>query len=280
MRRSVLAIVVLALAAPTACVTKKEYLRLQDEYGRSVADGTAREGGLKRDIEALQGRLAACEKAKALVEDDLAACQKGSKDLSVEKSRLLREYQSLSASADEMRAALAELQKRKEQADARLKEFQDLLNRFKPLIDAGKLKVAIVDGRMVVQLPSDVLFKSGQAVLDKDGLAAVQEVAGVLIQIPGRRYQVEGHTDDRPIRTAAFPSNWELAAARALTVIRTMIDAGLAPDRISAASCGEFKPARPNDTPEGRSANRRIEIVVVPDLSGLPGFEELSRVGQ
>jgi chemotaxis protein MotB len=82
------------------------------------------------------------------------------------------------------------------------------------------------------------------------------------------------------IKTAQYPSNWELAAARALTVVKTMVEAGLPADRISAASFGEFKPFKPNDTAEGKAANRRIEIVVVPDLSSLPGFDELKKVGQ
>ena len=296
MRRAMLWLVVVG-AALSGCVTQKSYDLLKSDYDRTLGDLNAcltRRGELEKEVEGLkaqiaeldakrqglEGQLAGAERAMKGLQEDLEACEKGSKNVAVEKAKLLREYQSLSASADEMRAALAELQKRKEQAEARLAEFKDLLARFKPLIDAGKLKVAIVDGRMVVQLPSDVLFKSGQATLDKDGLAAITEVAKVLMEIPDRRYQVEGHTDNRPIRTAAFPSNWELASARALTVVRTMLDAGLPAERVSAASFGEFKPARSNDTDEGRAANRRIEIVVVPDLSGLPGFDELNQAGQ
>jgi chemotaxis protein MotB len=103
-------------------------------------------------------------------------------------------------------------------------------------------------------------------------------VSEVLASIPERKFQVEGHTDDVPIKTAQYPSNWELAAARSMMVVKEMVTAGMPPERISAASFGEFKPALANDTPEGRAANRRIEIVLVPDLSSLPGFDELSRV--
>jgi chemotaxis protein MotB len=100
-----------------------------------------------------------------------------------------------------------------------------------------------------------------------------------LSAIPDRKFQVEGHTDNVPIRTEQFPSNWELASARALTVLKTMVDAGMPAARVSAASFGDSKPAASNDSSDGKAQNRRIEIVVVPDLSTLPGFEELQKAG-
>ncbi|MBX9767517.1 MAG: OmpA family protein, partial [Bdellovibrionales bacterium] len=160
----------------------------------------------------------------------------------------------------------------------RIQEFRDLTSRFQSLIQSDQLSVRIVDGRMVVTLGSDVLFPSGSSKLSAEGTKAIQTVAQTLSTIPNRSYQVEGHTDNVPIRTALFPSNWELAAARAISVSRTMVEAGLDPARVSAASFGEFKPIKANDTPEGRTQNRRIEIVIVPDLSLLPGYDELSRI--
>lgn len=189
----------------------------------------------------------------------------------------LKDQAKLEASVGEMTAALAELSRRKEEAEARVAEFKNLLAKFRSLIDAGKLKVRIVAGRMVVVLATDVLFASGSANLSRDGKAAIAEVAQLLASIPKRSFQVEGHTDDVPIATAIFPSNWELAAARALTVLKTMVDAGMPSERISAASYASFAPATANSSPEGRSANRRIEITIVPDLSTLPGMEELQK---
>jgi chemotaxis protein MotB len=177
-----------------------------------------------------------------------------------------------------MEKALRELEERKAQADARIAEFRSLLSRFKSLIDAGKLKVKIAYGRMVVELATDILFAPGSADLSPAGKTAIGEVAQVLAGIPEREFQVEGHTDNVPIKTSQYPSNWELASARALTVVKAMVESGLPPDRVSAASYADWKPIAPNDTPEGRASNRRIEIVVVPDLSSLPGFDELGKV--
>jgi len=194
-------------------------------------------------------------------------------------AQVIKDKSTLKSSVDDMKLALDELAKRKAEADRRIAEYKNLLSRFQSLIDAGKLKVKIVDGRMVVALTSDVLFSPGSAALSKDGKANIQEVAKLLAGIPERKFQIEGHTDNVPIHTDAFPSNWELASARALTVLKTMVDAGMPADRVSAASFGDSKPAASNDTPDGKAQNRRIEIVVVPDLSSLPGFDELKKAG-
>jgi hypothetical protein len=133
---------------------------------------------------------------------------------------------------------------------------------------------------MVVSMGSDVLFPSGSAKLSPAGLEAIKEVTAQLQSIKGKAYQIEGHTDNLPIATAVFPSNWELASARALTVTKAMIDAGMPPQRVSAASFGDTHPIQANDTQEGRAANRRIAIVVVPDLSTMPGYDELNRLSE
>lgn len=183
----------------------------------------------------------------------------------------------LKNTVEEMRKALDEMRAREEEQKKRLQEFQDLTARFKKLIDAGTLSVRIIDGKMVVSLGSDVLFSSGSAKLSAQGTQTIKEISAQLANI-GKSYQVEGHTDDVPIATAMFPSNWELASARALTVVKTMIDAGMPTERVSAASFGKFHPIADNKTKEGKASNRRIEIVIVPDLSSLPGYEELQKV--
>lgn len=184
----------------------------------------------------------------------------------------------LQSSVDEMRQALSEMNARKRETEKRMKEYQDLVKRFRSLIDTGKLSVKIVDGRMVVVLGSDILFSSGSAQLSEEGKNAIKEITGVLSQIPDRKFQIEGHTDNVPIKTARFPSNWELASARAVTVVDTMINGGLEKSRISAATFADARPIADNKSVEGRQANRRIEIVVVPDLTQMPGFEELNNL--
>ena len=106
--------------------------------------------------------------------------------------------------------------------------------------------------------------------LSPDGRSAVEEVSGLLVSRPDRRYQVEGHTDSVPIQTFAFPTNWELASARALSVVNVMIEKGMSPERVSAVSYGNTTPIALNNSDKGKAQNRRIAIVLVPDLSQLP----------
>lgn len=273
----------------TGClVGKGKYDALQAELdatksalGAQVSERDARIRSLEEALAEEKAKLAALEAEKAALqaklEGDLAGERERNRQLLDEKAALVADRTRLKGSVEEMKTALAELEARKAAAEARIAEYQSLLVRFKKLIDAGKLSVKIVDGRMVVALATDILFASGSAQLSTDGAAAIGEVAQVLATIPERSFQVEGHTDNVPIQTEKYPSNWELASARALTVVRTMISAGLPATRVSAASYGEFKPTAPNDTPANKAQNRRIEIVVVPDLSGLPGFDELKQ---
>lgn len=220
-------------------------------------------------------RQAAAARANELEAQDLRSDLKTQQEL---LARLVKDRSQLKATVDEMRAALAEAAEREREAGRRVAEYKNMLARFKDLIDAGKLQVRLVDGRMVLTLPMDILFPSGSAKLGKEGHDALLAVGRGLATIPGRSFQVEGHTDDVPIHTAAYASNWELAAARALGVVRALLEAGVTPQRVSAASFSEYHPTAANDGDANRARNRRIEIVVVPDLSGLPGFRELQKL--
>lgn len=189
--------------------------------------------------------------------------------------KLTSERGQLSASLDDTKARLEELRKQKAVADAMAATFKGLVERLKKMIDAGQLKVVLREGRMLIALPNDVLFDSGRTSLKPDAQAALTAVAGALGSIGDRHFLVAGHTDDVPIHTAQFPSNWELSTARAVEVTKYLVSKGMKPQALSAAGHGEFDPVAPNDSNENRALNRRIEIVVQPNLSELPSIEGL-----
>lgn len=125
---------------------------------------------------------------------------------------------------------------------------------------------------MTLKLPSGILFPSGSADLSKGGKDAFTEVTNVLMQFKNRRFLVAGHTDNQPIKTAAFPNNWYLSTARANSVVQYMIRGGFPSTNLAAAGYAEFDPLAPNDKEAGREQNRRIEIILVPNLEELPSL--------
>ncbi|MFN7143284.1 MAG: flagellar motor protein MotB [Myxococcota bacterium] len=161
-------------------------------------------------------------------------------------------------------------------AEANLKAYRELLADFKPLIDRGLLKVEVVDGRITLGMASDVLFPSGSAELSASGRENIGEITKILAaRAKDRDFQVEGHTDDEPISTPQYPSNWHLGAARAIAVTQFMVSRGFPEDQISAASFADNAPVAANGSASGKAQNRRIEIVLLPELSDLPGYKRL-----
>ena len=176
----------------------------------------------------------------------------------------------------ELQKALEEYRKRQEQAEARRQQFCSVMGKFREMIESGQLNVRVVRNRMVVELPEGILFPSGKAKLKDEGETTLADVADVLKQIESRDFQIAGHTDNVPIHTRRFPSNWELSTARAVNVARFLIDdGGMSSDRLSAAGYADTQPVAPNKTAEGRAQNRRIEIVLVPNLDELPDLSAL-----
>ena len=187
------------------------------------------------------------------------------------------DYSNLASVSEEDKKRIAELQKQQAAAEKRAQQFRDMVAKFKSMIDAGKLQVEIRDGLMLVKLPDNILFDPGKTDLKPAGKDAIAQVTSILSGIEGRKFQVAGHTDNVPIKSARFKSNWELSAARAVEVTKLMIADGMDPKRLSAAGFADELPVGDNATDEGRRANRRIEIVVQPNLNELPGMDEVAK---
>ena len=138
------------------------------------------------------------------------------------------------------------------------------------MIAAGSLQVIVREGRMLIVMPMDVLFDSGRTLIRPDAQDGLATVAEVLREIPARKFRVDGHTDNVPIHTARFASNWELSAARAIAVAHLLVAYGLDERVVSVGGHAELDPVEPNDSEEHRGRNRRIEIVLEPNLAELP----------
>ena len=175
---------------------------------------------------------------------------------------------------------MEEMRKAQEQAEKRVAQFKQMYAKFKSMIDAGKLQVEIRDGLMLVKLPDNILFDPGKTDLKPAGKEAIAQVAQILAGIEGRKFQVTGHTDNVPIKSGKFKSNWELSASRAVEVVKFMSVNGMDAKRLSAAGYADELPVANNDTDDGRRQNRRIEIVVQPNLEELPSLEDVGIPGK
>jgi chemotaxis protein MotB len=147
-----------------------------------------------------------------------------------------------------------------------LEDFQSLVALLQRVAEerglADRIDLRLEEDRIVIGLGSDLLFASGSAQIRPSAEPVLAAVAAALRGKPNE-IRVEGHTDDVPISTAEFPSNWELSAARATAVARRLIEAGVPAARVEAAAYADTRPRADNRTPEGRAANRRAEIVVL-----------------
>jgi len=139
------------------------------------------------------------------------------------------------------------------------KQVQDAMQ---SLIDDKMVKVKRNSLWLEVQINTDILFPSGSAGFSDQALPVLDKLANVLKPFPNH-IRVEGHTDDLPIRTATFPSNWELSAARAASVVHEFTKAGVDPLHLEIVGFGEYRPVQANDSAAGRNANRRVAILIL-----------------
>lgn len=152
---------------------------------------------------------------------------------------------------------------------------RDLLTALAPLVSQGKVKVTQGARGITVEINASVLFAPGDAKLSAQSNEALAAVAQVL-KDDLHAIQVEGHTDNAPIRNALYPSNWELSSVRASSVVRLFIDNGVAPVRLTAIGHGANRPVESNDTPEGRLRNRRVQLMI---MSNLPDVQREVEIG-
>ncbi len=218
----------------------------------------------------LQSKIADMESAAITLNEKIEALESEIEILGSGKIELTKDL-----AAKE--AMLAEMRKEKALAKKRMDTMKNMLKKFKTLIAAGKLNVKIRNGKMVLELPSAILFESGKAELSEEGQKTLVEVAEVLSKIKNREFQVAGHTDSDPIKSSGFSSNWELSTSRALAVVIFLEKNKMNPKYLSAAGYSEHQPAESNKTDKGKSANRRIEITLMPNLDELPDLSDLEK---
>jgi len=248
----IVALLAAGALAMAGCVSNSRYVQVVQERDLLAASNEALKGQVdnaKRDSEAL-----AQEKAMLAQERN---------DLATKKTALEEKLSQLQTHEDALGSKLRE----REQESHRLQATYDgLVANLKKEVQSGQVQVQQLRDGLRVNVAQDILFDSGSAEVDKSGTDVLLRVAA---QLKKSRHQilVIGHTDNKPIGPALvkqYPTNWELAGARAASVVRLFADSGLPTMRLLAVSMADVKPVASNTTPEGRARNRRIEIRLRP----------------
>ena len=259
----------LALAvALTGCVSTDRFKKKEAEaskFRQDWEDEVAKRAVQQEKIASMQQQLdALASDVNALrdkIRSDEGMLSQKEAELRAARDRLL-EVQAL---VDELSKSKRKLEAAKAELEKKTGEYEQLALALRGEIDAGRVELTELRGRTTLKMKDKILFASGSATIGADGREALKKVAEALRGLKGKAIRVEGHTDNVPTGAGgAFASNWELSAARALAVVRFLQEAGIDPTRLSGAGFGEFQPIQSNETPEGRSLNRRIDITLVP----------------
>lgn len=193
------------------------------------------------------------------------------KKLSADNETLKAERDQISAKAADLEKNLDQVKKEKEdlakQNQATLAQYDQIVGQLAQEVQEGQLKVTQYKNMLTVDVAEQIFFDSGSAKLKSSGQAVLKKLGDALRQYQDKIIRIVGHTDNVPVGKNSqnlFPTNWELSVIRATNVVRFLVEsAQLDPKRIIAAGQGEFNPIAPNDTPEGRKKNRRIEIMLL-----------------
>jgi chemotaxis protein MotB len=216
------------------------------------------------EADELRSRGAELEAALAKSQGELDKEREAARALQAQVDALSTAKGSLQARVDELSTSKTKLETVKAELEKKSAEYEQMATALRGEIDSGRVELTELRGKMTVKMKDKILFSSGSATLGRPGKDALRAVAEVLRGVAGKVIRVEGHTDNVPLGRGGFATNWDLSVARALAVVRFLQESGVEPTRLAAAGYGEYQPIAANDTPEGRSQNRRIEIVLAP----------------
>jgi chemotaxis protein MotB len=214
------------------CVSQGTYDKLESDKNQEITLLQKQRSGLQEQVQGLQSQKTSLESQQADLRKQVDALEQ-------QKAQLL-----------------AVSQQNQSQYDSLVKNLTEEVKK-------GELQVRQYKDMLTVDVAEQLFFDSGRADLKDTGKTVLKKVGEALKGYEDKVIRVVGHTDNVPIKTRVFPSNWELSVARATTVVRFLQENGIPPERMVASGRAEYQPVAENDTPEGRKKNRRIEITLI-----------------
>lgn len=285
------------LMVVSGCVTKgthEQTLAELDQMRKASAKSASQIAALEAEKAKLSSELLSAQSAAAGLQNDkqmlitkatgtseeMAGLQKRMGELQTQISDRETEIGKLKQGGEALAAEKARLEKERAAKEAEIQRLtktqEDLSKSLKAEIERGDIKIKQVRDRLTINMVEKVLFNSGQAMVKPEGLNVLKNVSDVLKNVSDKQIRIEGHTDNVPIGVKIrdkFPTNWELSTARATNVVRYFIEkGGVSRENLEAVGYADTRPVAGNETEEGRTANRRIEIALFPkDLSAIVG---------
>ena len=255
----------------SSCVSQKKFAELQTEF-----DST------KQQLTDANGKVLACQVEKDKLANKMSAIEFQNKFLSENNASNMRQIENLTMLSQSASSNIKEVISQLSEKDKYINGIRGAMSRKDSvnLALAVNLKSALADGIqdedimidvektvVYISISDKLLFKSGSSIISSKAKGLLAKVAAVIADKPDMEVMVEGYTDDRPINTARTKDNWDLSTQRATSVIRVLQnDYKIDPKRLIAAGRSEYLPLATNDTPEGRSRNRRTRFVILPKL--------------
>lgn len=242
-----------------------------------VSSGTHKkmEAQKNEEISELQQQNATLEDQKTSLEQQRTTLEKENNDLRQQIASLEQKKIAMEQEVGSLEREKASLLAASQQTQ---KQYEELVEGLSKEVEKGQLQVRQYQNMLSVDLAEQVFFDSGRATLKKEGKEVLKKVGEALEGYENKVIRVVGHTDNVPVAKSlqgTFPTNWELSVARATNVVRFLQEVGIPPERMIPSGRGEYDPVAPNDTPEGRQKNRRIEIMLIDKSLA----SELSRQG-
>lgn len=224
------------------CVSSGKFKKMEADKNTEIA-------ALQKQKATLEGEKKSLEEQKAGLESDINGLKQ--KTTSMEQQV---------GSLEQEKAALVAASQQQQQ------QYEELVKGLSSEVEKGQLQVRQYQNMLAVDLAEQVFFDSGRATLKSGGKDVLKKVGAALKGYENKIIRVVGHTDDVPLAKslqATFPTNWDLSVARATNVVRFLQEVGVPPERMVAAGRSQYDPVAPNETPEGRQKNRRIEIMLI-----------------
>jgi chemotaxis protein MotB len=239
-------ILIMALFCSGCLVAESKYIKKEEEAAN-----------LTKQLAAVTGQRDELDKVLKSKTDDLSK--------TVTETR--KKIADLEAENSKLKENVAQLQTKSQEVEKASNTYKELVQEMKGEIAQGQVTITELKGKLTMDVVDKILFASGESKVKKEGLEVLDRVVEILKNVKDKNIRIEGHTDNVQITAklaAKYPTNWELAAARAINVTKYLQQQGIDPIILSSTAFGEYQPLADNSTPEGRAKNRRIAIILLP----------------